>query len=126
MRKDRRTIRIANLRNSYNSKKVVEVDFFIAKAIKCFNDKGYSTEFCCSGHTDQKHLTVAEGFDGNVVWKKCSPRAYILFTENYGFSGQQLFNGNSYLSVEHCGTLRGIKSACKKMYRFAESLPSRR
>ena len=47
---------------------VVEVDELIILPIKLLNEKGYFTEFCCSGH-----------------YFKAIPNTYIKFQENYRF-----------------------------------------
>lgn len=48
-----------------------------------------------------------------------------LYYKDYNLPGQELFNdGTTKLTISHCGTLMGIKKACKKMYRLAQSLPN--
>ena len=57
MTKDKRQS-ILDIPNSYNSSKKASVDLYLAKTISILNRKGYKTDFCCSGHTNQKHCKV--------------------------------------------------------------------
>ena len=125
--KDCKISKLPYLKNTYNENLPAEIDIFLKKAIREFNRKGYKTEFCCSGHTFQKGLQtldVEKSTSEKMVWKKYKPQAYILFKENYDFPTQVLFLGHSSIHFRHCGTLMGIKKACRKAYRFAQTLPN--
>ena len=50
--------------------------------------------------------------------------AYILFKELYNIPGQEVLHGCSRISATSCGTLMGIKKACRKLYRIAQKLPT--
>lgn len=120
MTKDKRQS-ILDIPNSYNSSKKASVDFYLAKTITILNRKGYKTDFCCSGHTNQKHCEV---YDPKVLdFVEQGPEAYILFKELYDIPGQEILNGRSRLGKISCGTLMGIKKACRKLYRIAQELP---
>ena len=123
MTKDHKVSYLKYIESSYHDK-TTRIDFFLKKAIKVFNEKGYKTEFCCSGHTDEKSLFTL----GQVKGKECEvpyiPNCYIMFKENYNFPKQELYFSKCVLRFKHCGTLMGIKKACRKMYRIAQSLPN--
>lgn len=107
--------------NSYNSSKKAPIDFYLAKTISLLNKKGYKTDFCCSGHTNQKHCEV---WDSKVSDFVEGTEAYILFKELYDIPGQEIFNSRSRLGKISCGTLMGVKKACRKLYRIAQKLPN--
>ena len=120
MTKDKRQS-ILDIPNSYNSSKKAPIDFYLAKTISLLNKKGYKTDFCCSGHTNQKHCEV---WDPRVLdFVEQGPEAYIFFKELYDIPGQEILNGRSRLGKISCGTLMGIKKACRKLYRIAQKLP---
>lgn len=113
---------LLDIPNSYRTSKKTPIDLYLAKAISLFNQKGYKTEFCCSGHTNEKHATIWDPKTLNFV--KRGPEAYIRFKEIYDIPGQEIIHGCSRLSAISCGTLMGIKKACRKLYRIAQSLPN--
>ena len=112
---------LLNVSNSYKSSEKASIDFYLAKTISLFNKKGYKTDFCCSGHTNQKHCEIWDFKVSDFVEK--GPEAYILFKELYNIPGQEIMNGCSRLSAISCGTLMGIKKACRKLYKIAQKLP---
>ena len=120
MTKDKRQS-LLDIPNSYNSSKKAPIDFYLAKTISLFNKKGYKTDFCCSGHTTQKHCEV---WDSKVSDFVKGTEAYILFKELYNIPGQEVLHGYSRISAVSCGTLMGIKKACRKLYRIAQKLPT--
>lgn len=113
---------LLSINDSYGASEKVSIDVYLAKAIYLFNQKGYKTTFCCSGHTNQK---------GRLIWnpevldfvERC-PEAYISFNEIYNIPGQKIINKRSRLGARSCGTLMGIKKACRKLYRIAQKLPN--
>ena len=121
MTKDMKKV-FLDIPNSYNSSKKASIDFYLAKTISLLNKKGYKTDFCCSGHTSQKHCEVWDFKVSDFVEK--GPEAYIFFKELYDIPGQEILNGCSRLGKISCGTLMGIKKACKKLYRIAQKLPT--
>ena len=121
MTKDKRQS-LLDIPNSYKSSKKAPIDFYLAKTISLLNKKGYKTDFCCSGHTTQKHC---ESWDSKVSdFVEKGPEAYILFKELYNIPGQEVLHGCSRISAVSCGTLMGIKKACRKLYRIAQKLPT--
>lgn len=112
---------VLNIPNSYLSPSKAQIDLYLAKAISLFNKKGYKTAFCCSGHTNQKRYTVWSYKASDFVE---GSEAYIFFKDVYDIPGQQIVHGHSRLSAISCGTLMGIKKACKKLYRTAQKLPA--
>ena len=120
MAKDKRQS-LLDVPNSYKSSEKASIDFYLAKTISLFNKKGYKTDFCCSGHTNQKHCEIWDFKVSDFVEK--GPEAYILFKELYNIPGQEIMNGCSRLSATSCGTLMGIKKACRKLYKIAQKLP---
>ena len=120
MTKDKRQS-LLNIPNSYNSSKKATIDFYLAKTISLLNKKGYKTYFCCSGHTTQKHCEI---WDSKVSDFAKGTEAYILFKELYNIPGQEVLHGCSRISAVSCGTLMGIKKACRKLYRIAQKLPT--
>ena len=120
MAKDKRQS-LLDVPNSYKSSEKASIDFYLAKTISLFNKKGYKTDFCCSGHTNQKHCEIWDFKVSDFVEK--GPEAYILFKELYNIPGQEIMNGCSRLSAISCGTLMGIKKACRKLYKIAQKLP---
>ena len=110
-----------DLPNSYNSSKKAPIDFYLVKTISLFNKKGYKTDFCCSGHTNQKHFIFWNSKVSDFVK---GTEAYILFKELYNIPGQEVLHGCSRISAASCGTLMGIKKACRKLYRIAQKLPN--
>lgn len=121
MTKDKRQS-LLDIPNSYNSSKKASIDFYLAKTISLLNKKGYKTDFCCSGHTTQKHCEIWDSKVSDFVEK--GPEAYILFKELYNIPGQEVLHGCSRISAVSCGTLMGIKKACRKLYRIAQKLPT--
>lgn len=119
MTKDMRKI-FVDIANSYRPSEKAPIDFYLAKTISLLNKKGYKTDFCCSGHTNQKHCEV---WDSKVSDFVKGTEAYILFKELYNIPGQEVLHGCSRLSAISCGTLMGIKKACRKLYRVAQKLP---
>ena len=120
MTKDKRQS-LLNIPNSYNSSKKATIDFYLAKTISLLNKKGYKTYFCCSGHTNQKHSIFWNSKVSDFVK---GTEAYILFKELYNIPGQEVLHGCSRISAVSCGTLMGIKKACRKLYRIAQKLPN--
>ena len=121
MTKDKRQS-LLDIPNSYKSSKKAPIDFYLAKTISLFNKKGYKTDFCCSGHTTQKHCEI---WDSKVSDFVKGTEAYILFKELYNIPGQEVSQcGCSRISATSCGTLMGIKKACRKLYRIAQKLPT--
>lgn len=123
MTKDFKISYLNYIKSSYKDK-YTKIDFFLKKAIRLFNEKGYKTDFCCSGHTDEKSMLTLKQVNGRAVEVPYIPNCYILFSENYNFPGQKIYLSRSLLKFQHCGTLMGIKKACRKMYRIAQSLPN--
>lgn len=121
MTKDMRKI-FVDVANSYRPSEKAPIDFYLAETISLLNKKGYKTDFCCSGHTNQKHCEVWDPKIQDFVEK--GPEAYILFKELYNIPGQEILHSCSRISAISCGTLMGIKKACRKLYRIAQSLPS--
>ena len=121
MTKDKRQS-LLDIPNSYNSSKKASIDFYLAKTVSLFNKKGYKTDFCCSGHANQKHCEVWDSKVSDFVEK--GPEAYILFKELYNIPGQEVLHGCSRISAVSCGTLMGIKKACRKLYKIAQKLPT--
>lgn len=107
--------------NSYKPSEKAPIDFYLAETISLLNKKGYKTDFCCSGHTNQKHCEV---WDSKVSDFVEGTEAYILFKELYNIPGQEILHGCSRISAISCGTLMGIKKACRKLYKFAQRLPN--
>lgn len=120
MTKDMRKI-FVDVANSYKPSEKAPIDFYLAETISLLNKKGYKTDFCCSGHTNQKHCEV---WDSKVSDFVEGTEAYILFKELYNIPGQEILHGCSRVSAISCGTLMGIKKACRKLYRLAQKLPS--
>ena len=107
--------------NSYKPSEKAPIDFYLAETISLLNKKGYKTDFCCSGHTNQKHCEV---WDSKVSDFVEGTEAYILFKKLYNIPGQEILHGCSRVSAISCGTLMGIKKACRKLYRIAQKLPN--
>lgn len=113
---------ILSIPDSYGAPKKAPIDVYLVKAISLFNRKGYKTDFCCSGHTNQKSRLI---WDPKVLdFVEKGPEAYISFKEIYNIPGQKIINKRSRLSARSCGTLMGIKKACRKLYRIAQKLPN--
>lgn len=113
---------LLSIPDSYGAPKKAPIDVYLVKAISLFNRKGYKTDFCCSGHTNQKSRLI---WDPKVLdFVEKGPEAYISFKEIYNIPGQKIINKRSRLSARSCGTLMGIKKACKKLYRIAQKLPN--
>lgn len=119
MTKDKRQS-LLDIPNSYNSSKKAPIDFYLAKTISLLNKKGYKTDFCCSGHTTQKHCEI---WDSKVSDFVKGTEAYILFKELYSIPRQEVLHGCSRISATSCGTLMGIKKACRELYKIAQKLP---
>ena len=120
MTKDRRQS-LLDIPNSYKPSEKAPIDFYLAETISLLNKKGYKTDFCCSGHTNQKHCEVWDSKVSDFVKK--GPEAYILFKELYNIPRQEVLHSCSRISATSCGTLMGIKKACRKLYRIAQKLP---
>lgn len=121
MTKDMRKI-FVDVANSYRPSEKAPIDFCLAKTISLLNKKGYKTDFCCSGHTNQKHFRIWNSKVSDFVE---GTEAYILFKELYDIPGQEVSQcGCSRLSAISCGTLMGIKKACRKLYKLAQRLPN--
>lgn len=113
---------LLSIPDSYGAPKKAPIDVYLVKAISLFNRKGYKTDFCCSGHTNQKSRLI---WDPKVLdFVEKGPEAYISFKEIYNIPGQKIINKRSRLSARSCGTLMGIKKACRKLYRIAQKLPN--
>lgn len=113
---------LLDIPNSYKTPKKAPIDLYLAKAISLFNQKGYKTAYCCSGHTNQKRRLF---WNPKVLdFVEEGPEAYISFKEIYNIPGQKIINNCSKLVARSCGTLMGIKKACRKLYRIAQSLPN--
>lgn len=113
---------LLSILDSYGAPKKAPIDVYLVKAISLFNRKGYKTDFCCSGHTNQKSRLI---WDPKVLdFVEKGPEAYISFKEIYNIPGQKIINKRSRLSARSCGTLMGIKKACRKLYRIAQKLPN--
>lgn len=121
MTKDMRKI-FVGVANSYKPSEKAPIDFYLAETISLLNKKGYKTDFCCSGHTNQKHCEIWNSRVSDFVE---GAEAYILFKEFYDIPGQEILHGCSRISAISCGTLMGIKKACRKLYRVAQKLPNR-
>lgn len=116
------------LRDSYGSDKGAPIDKFLKKTIKLFNEKGYETDFCCSGHTDMKPVSRLKAIQHlkelglPIGWYNGKgPECYVSFKTYYPNIGKKE-NNRSVIRLYSCGTLMGIKKACRKMYRIAKSL----
>ena len=120
MTKDKRQS-LLNIPNSYNSSKKATIDFYLAETISILNKKGYKTDFCCSGHTNQKHSKIWNSKVSDFVE---GTEAYIPFKELYDIPEQEILHGCSRISAISCGTLMGIKKACGKLYKLAQRLPN--
>lgn len=113
---------LLSIPDSYGAPKKAPIDVYLVKAISLFNRKGYKTDFCCSGHTNQKSRLI---WDPKVLdFVEKGLEAYISFKEIYNIPGQKIINKRSRLSARSCGTLMGIKKACRKLYRIAQKLPN--
>ena len=55
------------------------------------------------------------------VWDK-DEKDKIQRKELYNIPGQEVLHGCSRISAVSCGTLMGIKKACRKLYRIAQKL----
>lgn len=120
MTKDMKKV-FLDIPNSYRPSEKAPIDFYLAETISLLNKKGYKTDFCCSGHTNQKHCEV---WDSKVSDFVEGTEAYILFKELYNIPGQEILHGCSRVSAISCGTLMGIKKACRKLYKIAQKLPN--
>lgn len=120
MTKDMKKV-FLDIPNSYKPSEKASIDFYLAETISLLNKKGYKTDFCCSGHTNQKHCEV---WDSKVSDFVEGTEAYILFKELYDIPGQEIFNSCSRISAISCGTLMSIKKACRKLYKLAQRLPN--
>ena len=68
---------------------LVEIDELLIPTIKLLNDKGYYTQFCCSGHYTGQHsrtyITFDEGIDVPYVpngFKKETYNNHVLIESN--------------------------------------------
>ena len=120
MTKDMKKV-FLDIPNSYKPSEKAPIDFYLAETISLLNKKGYKTDFCCSGHTNQKHCEIWNSRVSDFVE---GTEAYILFKELYNIPGQEILHGCSRVSAISCGTLMGIKKACRKLYRIAQKLPN--
>lgn len=68
-------------RNNSNGVNLVEIDDLIAPSIAILNEKGYKTEFCCSGHFPIK------------------PYGYILFDGVYDIALPPLFKAKTFIQI---------------------------
>ena len=124
---DMRLSYLPYLKNSYRGSEAAPIDKFLKKAIKLFNEKGYKTAFCCSGHTNSKNdrtidIEKTEKYGNKMIfYKPYRPECYVSFKENYPHI-EQITGEPSIIRLHSCGTLMGIKKACRKMYRIAQSL----
>lgn len=86
---------------------VVEIDDIVMKAIQILNNKGYITEYCCSGHLDESDTNTYISFKSG----KCPneiPKGFILEDEKY-------YNMNNWKKTN--------ESLCiRKWYRNSEDL----
>ncbi len=118
------------LKDSYNSPRGAHIDKFLKKAIKLFNEKGYTTMWCCSGHTDNKmpsriQMTQLMKRIGLPIDEKLfkGPECYVAFDKVYPEIKESYVSwGVSVIRLYSCGTLMGIKKTCRKMYRIAQGL----
>ena len=61
---------------------MVEIDDLILPIIKILNQKGYKTEYCCSGHLTERDTNTYIVFDKNTI-PKIIPKDFILENEEY-------------------------------------------
>ena len=120
MTKDMKKV-FLDIPNSYKPSEKAPIDFYLAETISLLNKKGYKTDFCCSGHTNQKHCEIWNSRVSDFVE---GAEAYILFKELYDIPGQEILHGCSRISAISCGTLMGIKKACRKLYKLAQRVPN--
>lgn len=119
---------LSYLTDSYNKPYGAHIDKYLKKAIRLFNEKGYKTMWCCSGHTDGKARSRLKSIqtlketglpiEGNIFK---GPECYVAFDKVYPGLGEVSF-GVSVIRLHSCGTLMGIKKTCRKMYKIAQSL----
>lgn len=94
--------------------KVVEVDDLIIDAIIVLNKKGWTTEFCCSGHLKEKNLYT-----------------YIKFIHHplsapHGFYKDGDCIRHEMISIEGAEGFKDLLNANLKLYKWAVRLPTRK
>lgn len=72
---------------------VVEIDDMLLPIIKKLNQKGYITQYCCSGHTYENDTNTYISFDTDTV-PKSIPKDFILEDEEYYKKNNWTFIGN--------------------------------
>lgn len=72
---------------------VVEIDDILLPIIKKLNQKGYITQYCCSGHTYEGDTNTYIAFDNDTI-PKTIPKDFILEDEDYYKKNNWTFIGN--------------------------------
>ena len=72
---------------------VVEIDDMILPIIKRLNQKGYITEYCCSGHDYEDNTNTYIVFNIDTI-PKIIPKGFILEDEEYYKDNNWTFLGN--------------------------------
>lgn len=72
---------------------VVEIDDMILPIIKILNEKGYITEYCCSGHSYEDNTNTYIAFNIETI-PKVLPKGFILEGEQYYKDNNWTFLGD--------------------------------
>lgn len=111
---------------------VVEIDELILPVIIEFNKKGYTTEFCCSGHMHSPYPYVK--FDTETfndiseeqleIFMELMPTSWKIFEDIFGYDiryhGENGWTAEGKTDVE---TYMNILFANINLYKFALDLP---